>query len=189
MSRGLASAGGIGEQSDAPAAGSSTRGKVMKALAISLGLALAVTACTVESEEDQLENAIRNQLASQGNVLNVELTRQDDNNMNGFADIRDNEGRAGRLNCSARRTAGTNFQLNCLPAITDEIVQEMENNIRTNLAQQAEVLQVDLNRQDDMRMTGFALVRAGDGTEVRAACTATRQNPSSRMFNWECNPE
>ena len=161
----------------------------MKALAISLGLALAVTACTVESEEDQLENAIRNQLASQGNVLNVELTRQDDNNMNGFADIRDNEGREGRLNCSARRTEGTNFQLNCLPAITEQIVQEMENNIRTNLAQQAEVLQVDLNRQDDMRMTGHALVRAQDGTEVRAACTATRQNPSSRMFNWECNPE
>jgi hypothetical protein len=163
----------------------------MRALAISLGLALAVTAvtaCTVESEEDQLENAIRNQLAGQGNVLDVELTRQDDNNMNGFANIRDNEGREGRLNCTARRTEGTNFQLNCLPAITDQIVQEMENNIRTTLARQGEVLQVDLTRQDDMRMTGFALVRAGDGTEVRANCTATRENPSSRMFNWECNP-
>jgi len=79
--------------------------------------------------------------------------------------------------------------LNCLPAITDHIVQEMETNIRTHLARQAEVLQVDLNRQDDMRMTGFALVRGQDGTEVRANCTATRENPGSRMFNWECNPE
>lgn len=161
----------------------------MRALAISLGLALAATACTIESEEDQLENAIRNQLAGQGNVLNVELTRQDENNMTGFADIRDNEGREGRLNCSARRSQGTNFQLNCLPAITDQIVQEMENNIRTTLAQQGEVLQVDMNRQDDMRMTGHALVRSQDGTEVRANCTATRQDPGSRMFNWECNPE
>ena len=189
MSRGLASAGGIGEQSGCARCGLKQGGKVMKALAISLGLALAVTACTVESEEDQLENAIRNQLASQGNVLNVELTRQDDNHMNGFADIRDNEGREGRLNCSARRTEGTNFQLNCLPAVTEQIVHEMENNIRTSLAQQAELLQVDLNRQDDMRMTGHALVRAQDGTEVRAACSATRQDPSSRMFNWEGNPE
>ncbi len=161
----------------------------MKAVAIALGLALAASACTVQSEEDQLENAIRNQLAGQGNVLNVELTRQDDNNMSGFADIRDNEGREGRLNCSAQRTERTNFRFNCLPAVTEQIVQEMENNIRTTLAQQAQVLQVDLNRQDDMRMTGFALVRAQDGTEVRTNCTVTRENPGSRMFNWECTPQ
>lgn len=161
----------------------------MRALAISLGLALAATACTIQSEEDQLENEIRNQLAGQGNVQAVELTRQDDNTMTGYADIVDNQGNAGRLNCSARRTQGTNFQLNCLPAITDQIVTDMENNIRQNLSQQAEVLQVDLTRQDDMRMTGHALVRSRDGTEIRANCTATRENPSSRMFNWECNPE
>ena len=161
----------------------------MKKVAISLGLALAAAACTIQSEEDQLENEIRNQLAGQGNVQTVELTKQDDNTMTGYADIVDNQGNAGRLNCSARRTQGTNFQLNCLPAITDQIVTDMENNIRQNLSQQAEVLQVDLNRQDDMRMTGYALVRARDGTEIRANCTATRENPSSRMFNWECNPQ
>jgi hypothetical protein len=159
----------------------------MKAFAISLGLALAAAGCTVQSEEDQLENQIRNQLAGQGNVLDVQLTRQDENNMTGFADIRDNQGNQGRLNCSARRTEGTRFQLNCLPAITDQIVQEMENSIRTQLSAQSEVLEVDLSRQDDMRMTGFARVRAPDGGEVRANCSVTRQNPSSRQFNWECN--
>ena len=159
----------------------------MKAFMISLGLGLLVAGCQMESEEDQLENEIRNQLAGQGNVLNVELTRQDDNNMTGHADIRDNEGREGRLNCTARRTEGTRFSLNCLPAITEPVVVEMENNIRTQLSQQAEVLEVDLTRQDDMRMTGFVRVRDPSGGEIRAACTATRENPGSRLFNWECN--
>ena len=160
----------------------------MNLAVMSIGLSLAA-APPANADEAVIEDWIRAELASQGEVLQVEMTRRDADHMTGFADIRDNEGREGRLNCSARRTEGTNFQLNCLPAITEQIVQEMENNIRTNLAQQAEVLQVDLNRQDDMRMTGHALVRAQDGTEVRAACTATRQDPSSRMFNWECNPE
>ena len=160
----------------------------MKAFAVTIGLALAVAGCTIQSEEDQLENEIRNQLAGQGNVLDVQLSRQDDNNMTGYADIRDNQGNQGRLNCTARRTEGTQFQLNCLPAITDQIVQEMENSIRTELSTQGEVLEVDLNRQDDMRMTGFARLRGPDGTEVRTNCSATRENPSSRQFNWECNP-
>ena len=160
----------------------------MKAFAITLGMALAVAGCTMQSEEDQLENEIRNQLAGQGNVLDVQLTRQDENNMTGFPDIRDNEGNQGRLNCSARRTEGTNFQLNCLPAITDAILEQMENNIRTELARQGEVLEVDLNRQDDMRMTGFARLRGPDGAEVRTNCTATREAPSSRQFRWECAP-
>ena len=160
----------------------------MKAFAISLGMALAVAGCTVQNDEDQLEGAIRNQLESQGNVLDVQMTRQDDNNINGFADIRDNEGNQGRLNCTARRTEGTNYQFNCLPAITDREVQQMETNVRNMLAPQGEVLEVDLTRQDDMRMTGFARLRGPDGTEVRTNCTTTRQNPASRQFNIECNP-
>lgn len=159
----------------------------MKAFAISLGFALLAAGCSIQSEEDQLENEIRNQLASQGNVLDVQLTKQDENNMTGFADIRDNDGRQGRLACTARRTEGTQFQLNCVPSITEDVVQEMENNIRTHLSQQGEVVEVDLSRQDDMNMTGHAVVRAADGREIRANCTAVRENPSSRLFNWRCN--
>ena len=160
----------------------------MKAFAISLGFALLVAGCSVQSEEDQLENEMRNQLAGQGNVLDVQLTKQDENNMTGFADIRDNDGRQGRLACTARRSEGTQFSLNCVPSITEDVVQEMETNIRTHLTQQGgEVLEVDLSRQDDMNMTGHALVRTPDGREIRANCTAVRENPTSRLFNWRCN--
>ena len=160
----------------------------MKAFAVSIGLALAVAGCTMESEEDQLENQVRNMLAGQGNVTDVQLTRQDENNMSGFADMRANVGGDVRLACTARRTQGTQFQINCVPAVTDRVVQDIETDIRNRLSQQGEVLEVDLNRQDDMRMTGHARVRGPDGTEVRTNCTATRTDPNSLNFNWECNP-
>ena len=161
----------------------------MKALAISLVLALAATACTIESEEDQLENAIRNNLSSQGNVLDVQITRQDDNNFNGFAELRDAGGNQGRLACTAQRRDGSNFNWRCLPTITEEVVQDIENQIRAFYAQrQVEVVQIDLARQDDMRMTGNALLRDPMGNEAQANCEANRVNEASREFRWRCNP-
>ena len=157
----------------------------MKAFAISLGLALAVAGCTVQSEEDQLEEAIRNNLSSQGNVVRVEMTRVDDDNINGFADIRENSGSEGRLTCTARREAGSNFNWRCSPAVTEDMVQNMETLIRTNLSGQTEVLEVDMSRVDDNRMTGFARFRDQSGAEQRADCVATRQ--TGNQFNWECN--
>jgi hypothetical protein len=59
--------------------------------------------------------------------------------------------------------------------------------IRQSLAQQAEVRELELTRQDDMRMTGHALLRARNGNEVRANCTATRENEASNHFNWRCD--
>ena len=157
----------------------------MKAIAISLGMALAVAGCTVQSEEDQLEEAIRNNLSAQGNVTQVEMTRVDENNINGFAEIRENSGSQGRLTCTASRTQGSNFNWRCTPAITEDMVQNMENLIRTEMSAQTQVLQVDLNRQDDNRMTGHAVYRDQSGQEMRAECTATRQ--AGNQFNWECN--
>jgi hypothetical protein len=74
--------------------------------------------------------------------------------------------------------------------ITDQVVTEMEGDIRnTFAAQDQQVVRIDLDRQDDMRMNGYALVRGSDGTEVRTRCTVLRENPSSRTFNWECLAE
>ena len=157
----------------------------MKAFAISLGLALAVAGCTIQNEEDQLEEAIRNNLSSQGNVLRVEMTRVDENNINGFADIAESNGGGGRLTCVARREQGSNFNWRCSPAITEDMVQNMENLIRTNLSNQTQVLEVDLNRVDDNRMTGFARFRDQTGAEQRADCVANRT--TGNQFNWECN--
>ena len=160
----------------------------MKIVAIALGLGLALSACQMQSEEDQLEEAIRNNLSAQGNVINVELTRTDENNMTGFVDINQNNGRSGRLNCTAQRSTGTNFQWRCSPAITEAVVVEMEGNIRNQLAQQGEVVQVDLSRQDDNHMTGFAIVRDQMGNEIRTNCTATRDSANIGTFNYQCSP-
>lgn len=158
----------------------------MKALTISLGYALLMLAGCA-SEEDQLENAIRENLASRGTVKQVELTKSDDNNMTGFAVVQTATGE-GRMNCTAQRTEGSNFNWRCVPAIDEAMLTQMENTIRQSLSQQATVLAVDMSRQDDDHMTGYAQVRDGDGTEGRVNCTAVRETGGTGNFNWECAP-
>jgi hypothetical protein len=156
---------------------------------MALGAAMTLTGCTVASEEDQLENAIRENLANQGTVQEVELTKTDENNMTGFVQIRENSGRSGRLACTAQRTTGSNFSWRCSPAIDEQVLTEMENVIRQELAKQATVVSVDMTRQnDDNHMSGTAVVRDQAGTEVRANCTAERDSTNIGSFNWECQP-
>ncbi len=156
----------------------------MKILAVPLVLALAVSGCTIESDEDRMESEVRNTLSGQGNVTDVQLTREGDN-VTGFAELQHAQFGQVRLNCTGR-VDGSRFNVNCLPAVTDQVVQNIENNIRERLAQQAEVLEVDLTRRDDMNMAGFARLRGPGGEEVRTDCTATRDNPNSMNFNWRC---
>jgi len=153
--------------------------------AILLGMALAVSAC--ESPEDQLENSIRGTLSNTGaTVESVELTKGEDGNMSGFAMVRGANGRSGRMNCSAHPTEGTNYSWTCLPTIDEATLQDMEGQIRTELAKQAEVVEVDMQKHnDDDHMRGFARIRA-EGTEARLNCSATRDTANTAMFNWEC---
>ncbi len=154
-----------------------------------LGLSVfALAGCNIASQEDQLENSIAASLSNQGEVKQVELTKQDDDNFTGFALIRDRNGREGRLNCTARRTTGSNFDWRCSPTIDESVVTEMEGIIRTELARQATVLEVNMTRQDDNRMTGFARLQDGSGTEIRTNCTATRDAAGTANFNWRCQP-
>lgn len=161
----------------------------MKRIAVYVGCALAVAGCSMSSDEDRMENAIRAELSKNGTVKQVEMTRQGDN-MTGFAEIRTADGAEGRLNCTATADAAKagSYNWRCLPAIDQRIVDGMENTIRQSLAQQGEVTAVELTRQDDMRMTGHAVVRDGSGNDVRANCTATRENEASNNFNWRCQP-
>lgn len=154
-----------------------------------LGLSVfALAGCNIASQEDQLENSIAASLSNQGEVKQVELTKQDDDNFTGFALIRDRNGREGRLNCTARRTTGSNFDWRCSPTIDESVVTEMEGIIRTELARQATVLEVSMTRQDDNRMTGFARLQDPSGTEIRTNCTATRDAAGTANFNWRCSP-
>ena len=158
----------------------------MKAFMVLIVLGLAVAGCTVASDEDQLENAIRDNLSNQGSeVKQVEMTRQGDNHFTGFAEVRERSGREGRLNCTADRR-DDQFHFQCAPAIDERVVRDIENQMRPTLAQQGEVLELHMERRDDNHMTGFTRIRPEGGEEVRLDCTAERQNGAS--FNWNCNP-
>lgn len=155
---------------------------------IALGALLGLAGCTMVSEEDQLENAIRDGLANQGEVQEVNLTRQDENNMTGYAMLREASGRTGRLNCTAQRGEGSNFTWNCSPAIDQAVVDEMETIIRTALAAQADVVSVEMARAgDDNNMTGTATVRDGAGNEVQVPCAAQRTQGAN--FDWRCGED
>lgn len=158
----------------------------MKKTYVTLALLFALAGCA--SEEEQLENAIREGLANQGMVQEVDLTVSDENNMTGYAVIRENSGRQGRLNCNAQRSEGSNFNWRCSPAIDEATVQEMETAIRNNLAGQADVASVDMQRAgDDNHMTGHAVIRDGAGGEVRVPCTAERTEGAN--FSWRCGED
>jgi hypothetical protein len=157
----------------------------MNRKAIVLAALLGVAGCNMASEEDQLENAIREGLSNQGTVQEVNLTRQDENNINGFAMVRETSGRSGRLNCTAQRTDGSNFNWRCSPAIDQSVLDEMEGQIRTQLAQQADVVEVSLERAgDDNHMAGYVRVRDGVGGEERVPCSAERTQGAN--FAWRC---
>jgi hypothetical protein len=163
----------------------------MKKVVILFGLALAVAGCTVASEEDQLENSIRNTLSSRGEVKQVEITKLDDDNFTGFAVVRSNDGREGRLNCTATRRggSGTNFDWRCLPTADETTISDIETNIREFYrGRQIEVSAIDLERVDDQRVRGSATLQDGSGSQARVNCNATRENPESTRFRWTCDP-
>jgi hypothetical protein len=169
----------------------------MKKTALVLSMLLAGAGCSFsvgESEENQLANNIRGELTKGGaTVKQVEVTRQDDDHMTGFAEVRAVDGSEGRLNCTATRDPSKGaryFDWRCRPAVDERVVNQMEGTIRETITGQGgQVRQVELSRVDDMRMTGFAVVADGAGNETRASCTATRENESSARFTWECRPE
>ena len=162
----------------------------MKLQMVTAGVsALALAGCSLASQEDQLENSIRNNLEAQGNVQQVEMTKQDETNFSGYAVIHDRNGRERRLNCRARRTEGTNYDWRCAQVIDELVEQEMEGLIRTELERRATVLEVDMRRRDDNNMTGFARVQDAAGNEFRSTCTATRGAEDTTNFSWRCRQD
>ena len=162
----------------------------MKKAAIYLGCALALAGCS--SEEDRLENAMRETLTAQGNVQEIEMTKQDENRMTGFAVVqRTGESQGRRLGCTADRDPSKGaafYNWRCQPMIDEAMLTEIENSIRQNLAAQGGVEEVEMSRRDDDNMTGFARVRDGSGTEARFDCTAARDSNDAGNFTWRCLP-
>jgi hypothetical protein len=158
----------------------------MKKVAILLGCTLALGACS--TEEDRLENAMRETLSARGEVKQIEMTKQDQDRMTGFAVVHPAGGREGRLNCNANRTSGTSFNWRCVPAIDEAMLTDIENSIRENLARQGTVEEVEMTRRDDDNMAGFARLRDSYGAEGRFNCTAARDAGDQGNFTWRCLP-
>lgn len=155
----------------------------------SMLIGLTLAAAQGSEDETTVENSIRDELSRQGRVLQVEMRQRDTDHLTGFAVMVDEDGVEGRVDCTAQRTDKESFAWDCLPVITEPVISAIEGIIRTNLAAQGEVLEIDLDRASDQRMVGHARLRTADGTVIRANCTADRENPRSRTFNWECLPD
>jgi hypothetical protein len=86
--------------------------------------------------------------------------------------------------------AGLLVLAGCTPQVDDDVINQMENAVREGLAEQGTVKQVELNRENENRMTGYALVepRNAPGTELRFSCTADREGDTGSRFNWRCTP-
>ena len=159
----------------------------MKGFSIALGVAFALSACSVESDEDRLENTIREKLAGQGEVQQVEMKKQSDGGMAGHVIIKEPNGRVGRLACTAKPGgSASSYDWRCSPAIDEKTLDEMEAVIRAELSKRGPVLQLEMKRQgDDDHMSGFAIVKDEAGDEFRLACSATRTGEGAK-FSWEC---
>lgn len=162
----------------------------MKKAVIALGAALALAGCS--SEEDRLENAMRETLTAQGNVQSIEMTKQDENRMTGVAVVRrPNDSQDRRLSCTANRDPSKGaayYNWRCQPMIDEAMLTEIETSIRQSLSAQGTVEEVEMTRRDDDNMAGFARLTDSSGNEGRFNCTAARDNDDSGNFTWRCLP-
>ena len=162
----------------------------MREFSIVLGAAFALGACSVESDEDRLESTIREKLAGQGSVQEVEMKKQGDGGMAGHVIIKEPNGRVGRLACSALPGgSGSGYDWRCSPAIDEKTLREMEDVIRAELSKRGPVLRIEMKRAgDDDHMSGLAVVKDEAGDEFRLTCSATRSGEGAK-FSWRCSDE
>ena len=159
----------------------------MKTCSIALASALALAACSSPSDEEQLAGTIRESLASQGTVQQVEMKKQPNGGMAGFVMIKEANGRVGRLNCTAAALGNSKYDWKCAPAIDEKTLREMEAVMRTELEKRGPVVQLEMKKAgDDNHMVGTALVKDESGEEFHLACTAERGEGKGASFTWNC---
>ena len=155
----------------------------MRIFAISLGCAL-LTLAGCASEEDQMENAIRENLdLAAAPCKEVELTKTDDEQYERLRRSVQTDDRRGPAELHRpAHLRGSNFNWRCVPAVDEAMLTQMENTIRQSLSEQATVLAVDMTRQDDDHMTGYAQVRDADGDEGRVELHRGARDRRQRQF-------
>jgi hypothetical protein len=151
----------------------------MKGFALLLGGTLLIAGCG-QAEGPLVSNLVRDTLAPNGNVQQVEMTKQGDNNFSGFATVRMANGTTARFNCTATRR-GNNYTSQCRQALDQALIDELKASLRQSFtAQGLTVVQLELSRQDEDHVTGHVDLRAADGSEARLPCSGTRE-PTGRV--------
>ena len=141
----------------------------------------ALSAC--EKPEDLLENSIRTELSKRGEVKEVEMKQDGDDRLTGFARVRVG-GQEARLDCKATRKSSTEYDWECKPAIDENVLKGMEDSLRKQFeAQQITVLDIDMQKDGEDNMKGYAQLRDRSGEEARLDCSARREGST---FQAEC---
>jgi len=142
---------------------------------------VALSAC--EKPEDLLENSIRTELSKRGEVKQVEMKQDGEDRLTGFALVRVG-GQEGRLDCKATKKNATEYDWECKPAIDENVLKGMEDSLRKNFeAQQITVVDIDMQKDGEDKMKGYAQLRDQSGEEARLDCTARREGAN---FQGEC---
>lgn len=153
-----------------------------KTITISLGSAcLLLGACDTggQSEENLVRDGVANTLAAQGNVQELALTKGADNNYTGTAALRRADGVTIRFNCTVRRNDGSQqFDIRCGQQIDQALLDELKATMRRSLEQQSlNVSELELTKQDEDHVTGFAQVSdVNTGESARLVCTGARRD-------------
>ncbi|HZF93662.1 MAG TPA: hypothetical protein VEZ20_02200 [Allosphingosinicella sp.] len=143
-----------------------------------------------EDPEQAMENTVRATLTDRGNVQEVDMTQGSDGNMTGHAVVAAANGQSARYNCAANKVGdGGTYRIACVPAIDEAMLQAMEAEIRRTYEQRgAQVLEVDMQKQDEDHMRGHMVGSDGSGAQARLTCTAERDT-ATNQFPWQCVPE
>ena len=146
---------------------------------------LAMAGCT--SAERQVEDAMRAELTKLGEVKEIDLTPQGSTDtMAGHAIVATANGDI-RMECHARRTEGTQYDLNCAQEIDETVIAQTEDLIRTQFAQQGiNVDHIDMQREGPGRMVGIVRASDGNGNSGEVTCTAVREAEGSTQFDIQC---
>lgn len=152
---------------------------ILAAMALALGQ---------EARLTPLENQIRDTYASEYQVMAVEMHRQADGTVAGFARLRAAGGAESYLECSAPALdpGQESHAWGCQDGIDAAAIDRVEAEIGQSLAANGTVLEVAMLRVDPDRMAGFARMRLASGMEIRMACQAERNRDDTANFLWDC---
>ena len=162
----------------------------MRLALIFTGAAALLAGCNQNSEQQAAEGVVRAAVGVHGNVQQVALTRQADNNYTGTATIRRPDGQLIGFQCTVTRTgsdANVSFSANCGQVLDQALLDEIKASLRRSIeGTGASVVQLDMSRRDDNTATGSGQVRNPDGSIVQLTCEAARQ--ADGTFNYRCQP-